>query len=438
MKALLVGGGGREHALAWSMRRSGSLRDLLLLPGNPGMSALGHRIEGVEPTDVGAVAAVAAAQRVDLVAIGPEAPLAAGLTDALTSRGIPVFGPTRSAARLESSKSFAKEIMRRAGVPTSTAAVFNETAAAHDHLSNGTGPFVVKADGLAAGKGVLVTEDVDAAHRWVDRCFGGDFGTAGSVVLIEDFLAGPEVSIFALCAGGKAVTLTPARDYKRLLDADLGPNTGGMGAFSPVEDLPSGLVEEVRDQVILPVLREMGEQGDQYTGFLYAGLVLTEDGPQVLEFNCRLGDPEAQVVLPRLQDDLVGVMLGAIEGSLPETLGWSHRAAVDVVLASAGYPDHPRTGDRIGGTDSAADLEDVLLFHAATAGDARRPLTAGGRVLNVVGLGDDTATARRRAYEAVDLIGFPGMHYRTDIGAPISPVSETGTVPAPDQRSVIA
>ena len=436
MKALLVGGGGREHALAWTMHRS--TVDLLLLPGNPGMSALGARIEGVEPTDVGAVAAVAAAQRVDLVVIGPEAPLAAGLTDALASRGIPVFGPTRAAARLESSKSYAKEVMRRAGVPTAAAAVFDEAGAAHDYLRGSTGPYVVKADGLAAGKGVLVTDEVEAAHLWVDRCFGGDFGSAGSTVLIEDFLSGPEVSVFALCAGTEAVALAPARDHKRLLDGDLGPNTGGMGAFSPVDDLPNGLVDDVRDNVVLPVLAAMEELGDSYTGFLYAGLVLTEVGPQVLEFNCRLGDPEAQVVLPRLEDDLVGVMLAALDENLPGMLRWSRRAAVDVVLAAAGYPERPRTGDRIRGTDAAADLEDVLIFHAATAGDATRPLTAGGRVLNIVGLGDDLATARRRAYEAVDLVSFPGMSYRTDIGAPASPGVETGTVPAPQQRSVIA
>ena len=417
MRALLVGGGGREHALAWALRRSGSLGDLLLLPGNPGMSTLGHRIEGVEPTDVGAVAAVAAAQRVDLVVVGPEAPLAAGLTDALASRGIPVFGPTRAAARLESSKSYAKQVMERAGVPTAAAAVFDQAVAAHDHLRRLPGPYVVKADGLAAGKGVLVTDDAEAAHRWVDRCFRGDFGSAGSIVLIEQFLSGPEVSVFALCAGTASVTLAAARDYKRLLDGDAGPNTGGMGAFSPVPDLPDGLVEQVKETVILPVLSAMDQGGTAYTGFLYAGLVLTEDGPQVLEFNCRLGDPEAQVVLPRLEDDLVGVMLGALGGRLPETLQWSPRAAVDVVLASAGYPEDPTTGEPITGTDSLAGLDDVLVFQAATAGDARRPVTAGGRVLNVVGLGDDLATARRRAYESVEQVRFPGMRYRTDIGA---------------------
>ncbi len=283
-----------------------------------------------------------------------------------------------------------------------------------------------------------MTDEVEAAHRWVDRCFQGDFGSAGSTVLIEDFLSGPEVSVFAMCAGRAAVTLAPARDYKRLLDADLGPNTGGMGAFSPVPDLPAGLVDEIRDTVVLPVLTELDERGDQYTGFLYAGLVLTDDGPQVLEFNCRLGDPEAQVVLPRLEDDLVEVMLGALDGSLPEALQWSPQAAVDVVLATAGYPDEPRIGDPISGTDAVADLDDVLLFHAATTGDDRRPLTAGGRVLNVVGLGEDLAAARRRAYEAVELVRFPGMTYRNDIGAVNSPVSATGTVPLPQQRSVSA
>ncbi|MEX2279158.1 MAG: phosphoribosylamine--glycine ligase [Acidimicrobiia bacterium] len=413
MKVLLVGSGAREHALAWKLSQSPHLERLFLLGGNPGMEGLGDTIEGVGATDVGAVAMVAAAQSVDLAVIGPEAPLAAGVADALTRAGVPTFGPTRSAARLEASKSFAKEVMTSAGVPTAAADAFTEPTRAHQHVDRSEGPYVVKADGLAAGKGVLVTTSRREAHAWIDKCFEGGFGAAGAVVVIEEFLDGPELSVFAICDGTRFLTLQPARDYKRLGDADTGPNTGGMGSFSPVE-LPSELLPTVEREVIEPTIRFMAESGNPYVGFLYVGLALTDTGPKVIEYNCRLGDPETQVVLPRMSSDLLPILAGAAAGSLgADTIEWRDEAAVNVVLASAGYPESPRSGDAITGLDEVGD--DVLIFHAGTRRLEGRVRTAGGRVLSVVGLGADLALAREAAYAGVSQIRFKGVHYRTDI-----------------------
>ena len=377
------------------------------------MRLLGDTIEGIAPDDVGAVAAVAAAQRIDLVVIGPEAPLAAGVADVLARTGTPVFGPTRAAARLESSKAFAKDVMSRAGVPTAAARVFTDPAGAISHLDGSTGPYVVKADGLAAGKGVVVTESRDEAKAWVTHCFDGGFGTAGSQVVIEEFLDGPELSVFAVCDGERYLTLEPARDYKRLSDGDQGPNTGGMGSYSPVE-LPAGLVDEVGRSVIEPTLQTMATDGHRYVGFLYVGLALTSTGPRVIEFNCRLGDPETQVVLPRLETELMPMLAAAAAGELgTEQPRWTTDAAVNVVLAAEGYPASPRSGDTISGLDSLP--EDVLVFHAGTETAERRLVTSGGRVLSVVGRGPDLAAARTAAYAAIDGISFAGMQYRTDI-----------------------
>ncbi len=415
MRVLLIGGGGREHAIGWALARSPHVTELISLPGNPGLAELGAVVEGVSATDVGAVAAIARVHSVDLVVVGPEAPLAAGIVDAISRLGIPVFGPTRSATRLESSKAFAKDVMIRAGVPTSGAWVFEDQETAAAHVNGHPGPYVVKADGLAAGKGVLVTEERAAALGWVDRCFEGGFGSAGSRVVIEEYLSGPEVSVFAVSDGTDAITLEPARDYKRLLDGDEGPNTGGMGSYSPVE-LPDSLVEQVRQEIILPVLRTMAADGNPYIGFIYAGLVLTPEGPKVIEFNARLGDPETQVVLPRLQTDLVEMIEAALAGRISSVdLSWSARAAVNVVLAAGGYPDSPRSGDRITGLPVADD--DVLVFHAGTTrDDAGRLVTSGGRVLSVVGMGDSVADASGRAYAAMEGIRFEGKQHRSDIG----------------------
>lgn len=419
MKVLLVGSGAREHAIGWKLATSPRVSELMSLPGNPGLAALGPVVEGVRPDDPGAVAALARIHAVDLVIVGPEAPLAAGVVDAVERLGIPAFGPTRAAARLEASKAFAKDVMTRAGVPTAAAAVFHDDPeGARSHLRTTDPPYVVKADGLAAGKGVLVTTALDQALAWVDRCAGGGFGDAGATIVVEEYLSGPELSVFALCDGTDAVTLEPARDYKRLGDGDAGPNTGGMGSYSPVE-LPDDLVGDVLERVVRPTLRTMAEDGHPYRGFLYAGLALTERGPRVIEFNCRLGDPETQVVLPRLETDLVDLVEAALAGSLRTVpCTWSERAAVDVVMAADGYPDAPRKGDVVTGLDRVP--EDVLVFHAGTAIDGGRLVTSGGRVLNVVGTGPDVESARRRAYEAVEGIGFRGARYRTDIAAPVA------------------
>jgi len=406
MKVLLIGNGGREHAIGWKVAQSPRVKELISLPGNPGLAELGPTVEGIDITDVGAIAAMARVHGVDLVVVGPEAPLAAGVSDAVSALGIPVFGPTRAAARLESSKTYAKEVMGRAGVSTAESWAFTKPGPAKMQIDQLDGPFVVKADGLAAGKGVLVTESREDAMAWVDYCFEGAFGDAGSLVLIEEFLDGPEVSVFAACTESGAVPLEPARDYKRLLDDDEGPNTGGMGSYSPVADLPSDIVDQTMADVISPTLTQMEAEGTPFTGFLYAGLVLTDLGPKVLEFNVRLGDPETQAVLPRMDSDLVDVL----EGTAPT---WSQLATVNVVLAAKGYPTEPEKGAVINGLATVPD--DVLVFHAGTVRDGKTVHVNGGRVLNLVGTGATVPEARDRAYQAAQSIRWPGVQYRSDI-----------------------
>lgn len=413
MKVLLVGSGAREHALGWKLVRSDHIDELVSLPGNPGLAELGAVIEGVEATDVGAVAALARIQSVDFVVVGPEAPLAAGLVDALSGLGIPAFGPTRAAARLESSKSFAKEIMIRAGVPTPAAFTFDHAAEAETHIRSHPGPYVVKADGLAGGKGVLVTGDRDEAIAWAHKCITEGLGGSEPRVVIEEFAAGPELSVFAICDGTDSVLFEPARDYKRIGDGDRGPNTGGMGSYSPV-DLPAGLLDRVQRAVIQPVLETMRNDGTPYVGVLYAGLVLSDEGPQVIEFNCRFGDPETQVVMARLESDLFEILRAATSGDLsgiePQ---WSADSVVNVVLAAHGYPQSPRNGDVITGLDQSTGP----VFHAGTVRDGKHLRTAGGRVLSVLGRGADLASARAAAYAAVEPIRFKGRTFRSDIGA---------------------
>ncbi len=407
MRILLVGSGAREHSIGWKLAQSPRINELISLPGNPGLAELGPVVEGIDVGDVGAVAAMARVHRVDLVVVGPEAPLAAGVADTLTSLGIPVFGPTRSAARLESSKSFAKDVMSRAGIPTGASETFTDHQSAIDHLSRTEGPFVVKADGLAAGKGVLVTESLADAESWVGYCLEGGFGDAGASVIIEEYLDGPEVSVFAVCTEDGAAPLEPARDYKRLFEGDEGPNTGGMGAYSPVEDLPHGLVNQTMRDVINPTLEQMKADGNPFTGFLYAGLALTESGPKVLEFNVRLGDPECQAILPRMKSDLVDVL----EGASPQ---WSDMATVNVVLAAKGYPTAPEKGAVIKGLDRVPD--DVIVFHAGTRRDGNKLMANGGRVLNLVGTGSTIGEARAKAYAAAETVAWTGAEFRTDIG----------------------
>lgn len=413
---LLLGGGGREHALGWKLAQSRTVRSVISAPGNPGLAGIGPVIPDLDILDARAVADAAEARGIDLVVVGPEAPLAAGIADVLSERGILVFGPSRKGARLESSKAYAKDVMVRAGVPTAQAWTFTDLDAASAHIDSSDGPYVVKADGLAAGKGVLVTEDRIAATAWARLCLDGHFGEAGRTVVIEEHLSGEEVSVFAICDGERALPLEPARDYKRLLDGDQGPNTGGMGCYSPVPDIAPSLVSETMDTVVTPVLAELARDGVEYRGFLYVGLMLTEAGPQVLEFNCRLGDPETQALMPRLDEDLADLLTAAAMGELGmRSLRWTAEAAVDVVLAAPGYPESPAKGAVIEGVEAAAALPDVTVFHAGTSLTERGLEVAGGRVLNVVGTGQDLAAARAAAYAGAALIEFDGKQMRTDV-----------------------
>jgi phosphoribosylamine---glycine ligase len=426
VKVLLLGSGAREHALARSLAADPEVEELLALPGNPGIAAHARCVPG-DPTDAAAVTDLARAAGVDLVVVGPEAPLVAGVADALLTAGIACFGPTAAAARLEGSKAFAKEVMAAAGVPTAAAHVcrsLEEVAVALDATG---APYVVKEDGLAAGKGVVVTPDRAAALEHATGCVARQ----GGRVVVEDYLDGPEVSLFCLADGRTVVPLAPAQDFKRVGDGDEGPNTGGMGAYTPLPWAPDGLVEEVVRTVAQPTIDEMARRGTPFTGVLYVGLALCADGPRVVEFNARFGDPETQSVLARLQTPLAGVLLAAAQGRLAELppLQWSDRSSVTVVLAADGYPAAPRTGDRITGLEDAAGLEGVHVLHAGTREVDGALVSAGGRVLSVVALADDLAQARARAYAAVHRIHLDGSHFRGDI-ARAAEQGET-TVPGP-------
>ena len=439
-RILVVGSGGREHAIVTRLSADADVDAVLMAPGNPGMAALGRCVE-VDVDDLDGLVALARTESVDLVVVGPEGPLVAGLVDALEEVGIPAFGPSGGAAQLEGSKAFAKSVMDAAGVPTAgwiATSSRDEALAALDRFAAPGVPWVVKADGLAAGKGVVVTADRAEAEAAIDAALvDGRFGDAGTTLVIEEFLDGPERSLFAVCDGEDAVLLAPAQDHKRARDGDEGPNTGGMGAFCPVAGFALGEphVEALRDTVILPILRELARRGTPFRGLLYAGLVDTAVGPKVLEYNVRFGDPETQVVLPRLTSSLVGLLWASAVGSaatgdgvvsVPVTFG--DDAAVTVVLASAGYPDTSRSGDVITGTDVAASLGGVQVVHAGTAIDEQgRLVTAGGRVLSVTGTGPDLAAARARAYDGVGRIRFDGAQHRTDIGRPATGSPDTGT-----------
>ena len=419
MRVAVVGGGGREHALAAALARSPGVERVFAVPGNAGTRAVAANVHGVDPVDGAALAAWARAERVDLVVVGPEAPLVAGVADELAAAGLRVFGPSAGAARIEGSKAFAKEVMAAADVPTARSAVFGDLGAAIGALAAFGPPWVVKADGLAAGKGVTVTDDLAAARAAVEAALvEGVHGRAGARILLEEHLAGPEASLFAVSDGRAVLPLAPARDYKRVGDGDRGPNTGGMGAYSPLGDLSGAEVEGIRASVLEPVVAELARRGTPYRGLLYAGLVLTADGPKVLEFNCRFGDPETQALLPRLSGDLAGLLAAAADGDLTRVqVGWDPRACVTVVLASGGYPGPYRSGLPIAGLEDAAACG-AELYHAGTALDGDgRVVTAGGRVLAVSALGADVPAARKLAYEAADRVRFDGVHYRRDIAA---------------------
>lgn len=412
MKVLVIGPGGREHAIVRALSADPYVEQVHCAPGNAGIAqdVTVHALDAQNPE---AVLKLARELDSDLVVIGPEAPLAAGVADALLEANIPVFGPTRAAAQLEASKAFAKDVMAEAQVPTAMAKVAvnaDEAAAALDSFG---APYVVKDDGLAAGKGVVVTEDRAAALEHAEACFA-----LGGSVVIEEFLDGPEVSLFVICDGKHAVPLAPAQDFKRIFDNDQGPNTGGMGAYSPLEWLPDGFVDEVMERVAYPTLREMERRGTPFTGVLYCGLAVTRRGIRVIEFNARFGDPETQAVLARLKTPLGGVLLAAAKGQLDdaEQLRWSPQTAVDVVIAAENYPDTPVKGSAIAGLEAANALDGVHVMHAGTSINEEGDITvAGGRVLAVVGLGDDLAAAREKAYAGVAEISWPGAQSRSDI-----------------------
>lgn len=419
MRVAVIGRGGREHALVRALTASPRVRDVLALPGNDGIRADGVECLEADPMDVAAVAGILRQRKVDLVVVGPEAPLVAGLADGLEAVDIAVFGPRREAARIEGSKAFAKGFMERHHIPTAAGHVFDDPAAAEAFVRRHPGAWVVKADGLAAGKGVVVCSDTDEALAAIDRLMRQrQLGDAGARVVVEERLEGQELSVLAVTDGQRVELLEPARDYKRLGDGDTGPNTGGMGAYSPVPDVDAALLDEVRRRILEPAVGGMAEEGYPYRGVLYAGLMLTSHGPRVLEFNCRWGDPEAQVIVPRLATDLAEVCWAAATGQLDRvTLTWRPEAAVCVVVAAAGYPGQPAVGDPIQGLDEAAAVPGVHVDHAGTRRVAGRWVTAGGRVVAVTALGRDLAEARRRAYEAADLVKFAGRQLRRDIAA---------------------
>jgi phosphoribosylamine--glycine ligase len=413
-RVLVIGGGGREHALAWSLAASPRVEKVYVAPGNDGMADVA---EVLAAADAAAWEAHALRLGVDLVVIGPEDPLVAGLADRLRAAGLRVFGPGAEAAQLEGDKGYAKDFLRAAGVPTARAERFEDLDTALAWLHDHPGPWVVKACGLAAGKGVLLCDDAQETARALRAMLAeGAFGPAGRSVLVEERLSGPELSVFAVLDGRRAAWFAASRDHKRLLDEDRGPNTGGMGAFTPVADAGSQLMDRVVGQILEPTLAELHRRGLDYRGLLYLGLMLTGDGPKVLEYNCRFGDPETQVVLPVFAGDLYELLAGAADGALPVRGELGHAgAAVGIVLASEGYPSDPAKGRTIEGLEDLGD--EALVFHSGTRRHRGRWLTAGGRVLCAVGRGEDLATARRHAAELVSRIRFEGSHHRSDIAA---------------------
>ena len=405
-KVVVIGAGAREHALVRALQRGGGGREVVCIPGNAGIA---REVRCVGAKDLAAAAIV---ETPDLVVVGPETPLAAGFADAMANHGIPCFGPTAAAARIESSKAFAKDVMRAAHVPTAEAQTFADAAGAR-RFAGSRGACVVKLDGLAAGKGVIVCDDGVEAARAVDELAALQ---PGQPILIEERISGPELSVIAITDGERVLVLPAARDHKRLLDGDRGPNTGGMGAVSPPEDATPALIDEVVRTILQPTLRELAARGTPFRGALFAGLMLTPQGPRVLEFNCRLGDPEAQAILIQLRSDPLPLLMAAAKGDLSGVkLQWDGRVAVAVVIAAAGYPASPRAGDPVEGLDEIAEADDLWVLHAGTRRDGHRVVTSGGRVLTIAALGEDVEAARHRAYAAAAQVRLAGAQLRRDI-----------------------
>jgi phosphoribosylamine--glycine ligase len=427
MKVLVVGGGGREHALAWKLAQSPKVQAVYVAPGNGG-TALDSRLENIAITDVKALRDWALAEKIALTVVGPEQPLAAGIVDEFRAHGLRVFGPTRAAAQLESSKAFSKAFMKRHGIPTAEYETFTDAAAAHAYVDEKGAPIVVKADGLAAGKGVVVAMTLHEAHEAIEfmlapnpdfNPLGVTHNEGGARVVIEEFLQGEEASFIVMCDGRNVAAMATSQDHKRLLDGDEGPNTGGMGAYSPAPVVTPEVHGRAMREIILPTIKGMEKDGIPFTGFLYAGLMIDAEGkPKTLEFNCRMGDPETQPIMMRLKTDLFDVMMAATSGALDQIeLDWDRRPALGVVMAAHGYPLNPRKGDAIHGLTKPGDApEDAMVFHAGTRKDGDATLTAGGRVLCVTALGSTVKAAQQRAYEVAQGLGFDGAQYRKDIG----------------------
>ena len=423
MKVLVIGGGGREHALAWKLAQSHKVQAVYVAPGNGG-TARDKRLENVQITDVQALCEFAQSENIELTVVGPETPLAAGVVDAFRAHGLRIFGPTQAAAQLESSKAFSKAFMKRHNIPTAEYETFTDAQAAHDYVNAKGAPIVVKADGLAAGKGVVVAMTAQEAHEAIDfmlldNKLGVTHNAGGARVVIEEFLQGEEASFIVLCDGKNVLPLATSQDHKRLFDADLGPNTGGMGAYSPAPVVTPEVHARAMREIIVPTIRGMEKDGVPFSGFLYAGLMIDAQAQvKTLEFNCRMGDPETQPIMMRLKTDLVDVLLAATDGKgevfKDLELDWDRRTAVGVVLAAEGYPLNPRKGDAVHGLP--ADTDDAVVFHAGTQSQDGQVVTSGGRVLCVTALGGTLRLAQQQAYEVVKGIGFDGMQYRKDIG----------------------
>src|SRR5213080_3035045 len=416
MKILVIGSGGREHALTWKLRQSPHAERIFCAPGNAGTAEIGENV-AIPTSDLQALVRFAKENRVDLTVVGPDDPLAAGIVDLFAAEKLRAFGPTKSAARIEASKVFAKELMRAKKIPTAEANTFSDSKEAVRYCERVKFPIVIKADGLALGKGVTIAADPTTARSAIDEMMNKlRFGDAGRRIVIEEFLSGTECSLHALVDGRNYLLLESARDHKRALDGDQGANTGGMGAFSPANNWNSKLQAQFEKQIIRPLLRGLLQNGVKFRGLLYPGLMITSEGPRVLEFNCRFGDPETQALLPRMKSDLLPLLEATIDGTIERcAIEWDARSAVTVVLASAGYPGKYETGKLISGIDEAAKLDDVQIFHAGTKRDGDEVKTAGGRVLAVTALGLTLEAARARAYQAVSRIDFENRHYRRDI-----------------------